>query len=276
MILYVIQFSLWFRYRVHYKGLENLTPEKLNKPGGVVFLTSHPTIFVDPSLAAIGVYKKFPLRPLVVEYFYYMFGVGSLMRFIDAIPVPNLLNASNSLKRRRSDAAFDEMAAGLKRGESFLLAPAGKTKRSNYEMIGGASGAQSILQRVPEANVVLVRTTGLYGSIFSTALTNGKVPLFFPTLWRGIKIALKNLLFFSPRREVTVEYAPAPEDFPWNGSRLEVNRWLERYYNKPDGIDPALAKKELPGESLHLVSYSIWKEKLPQLEASTVTAPMEV
>lgn len=272
-ILYFIKLSLWLRYRVQYKGLENLTPENLNKPGGIIFLTSHPTIFVDPSLAAIGVYNKFPLRPLVVEYFYYMFGVSWLMRFMNGIPVPNLANASNSLKRRRSEKAFDEMAAGLRRGESFLLAPAGKTKRSNYEMIGGASGAQNILQRVPEANVVLVRTTGLYGSIFSTALTHGKVPYFFPTLWHGIKIALKNLLFFSPRREVTVEYVPAPQDFPWNSSRLELNRWLERWYNKPDGIDPLLADKECPGESLNLVSYSMWRQELP--DVSCTHKPMD-
>ncbi len=267
-ILYFIKLSLCFRYRVRYEGLENLTPENLNKSGGIIFLPNHPTIFVDPSLVAIGVYRKFSLRPLVVEYFYYMFGVGWLMRFMGGIPVPNLTNASNSLKRRRSEAAFDEMAAGLKRGESFLLAPAGRVKRSNYEMIGGASGAHSILQRVPEANVVLVRMTGLYGSIFSTALTGGKVPYFFPTLSRGIKIALKNFIFFSPRREVVVEYVPAPKDFPWQASRLELNRWLERWYNKPDGIDPKLTQKECPGESLHLVSYSFLREELPKVKGN--------
>lgn len=261
LILYFIKLSLWFRYKVRYKGVENLTPDKLNRPGGVIFLPNHPTVFVDPSLVVIGIYRKFPIIPLIVEYMYYTPGVHALMKFMDAIPIPNLNSSTNSLKRRKSERAFDEVIKGLKEGRNFLVYPAGRVKLSNYEHIGGASGAHTILQGAPEANVVLVRVSGLYGSRFSTAMT-GRSPPIFSNIFQGIKIALKNLLFLTPRREVTIEYVPAPPDFPREAPRLAFNRYLEHWYNRPDGIDPELAKKTLPGESLSLVSYSRWSQQL--------------
>lgn len=265
VILYFIKFALSFRYRVHFKGVENLTPDRLSRPGGVLILPNHPTVFVDPSLVVIGIYHKFPIRPLVVEYMYYATGVHALMKFMNAIPIPNLNTSTNSLKRRRSERAFQEVVKGLKRGENFLVYPAGKVKRSNYEHIGGASGVHTILQEAPEANVILVRITGLYGSRFSTALT-GRVPGIFPNIWQGIQIALKNLLFFTPRRDITIEYIPAPADFPRQAPRLAFNKYLEHFYNRPDGIDSELSKRPLPGESLHLVSYSRWGNVFPEVQ----------
>lgn len=265
-ILYVIKMLLWLRYRVHYKGVENLNSTTLKKTGGVIFMPNHPTIVVDPSLVVIGVFNKFPIRPMIVEYMFYSPGVNWLMRFMDAIPIPNHYSSTNSLKRKKSEVALKQLTDGVKNGENFLIYPAGKVKRSNYEQIGGASGVHGILEAAPEANVVLVRTTGLYGSIFSSALIGGKVPDMFPTTWRGAKIVLKNLLFFSPRRDVTIEYVPAPADFPYGASRLELNKWLEHWYNRPDGIDPELAKQTLPGESLNLISHSMWGTELPEVQ----------
>lgn len=268
LILYFIRLSLWFRYRVTFKGLENLNSTTLNRPGGVLFLPNHPTVFVDPSLVTIGIYRQFPIRPLIVEYMYYSPGIHWLMKFMDAIPIPNLNTSTNSLKRRRSERAFQEVIKGLKQGSNFLVYPGGKVKRSNYEHIGGASGVHSIVQSAPDANIVLVRVTGLYGSRFSTALT-GKVPSIFPNIFQGIKIALKNLLFFTPRREVTIEYIPAPADFPRTAPKLAFNKYLEHWYNRADGLDPELAKKTLPGESLYLVSYRFWRKELPQVQERT-------
>ncbi len=266
VILHVINFALSLRYRVRFKGLDKLTPENLNKPGGLLFLPNHPTILVDPSLVVIGVYRRFPIRPLIVEYMYYTPGVKWLMSFMDALPVPNHQHSTNSLKRKKSEKALSDVEKGLWKGENFLIYPAGKVKRSNYELIGGASGVHSVLQKAPDTNVVLVKVTGLYGSIFSVAPT-GQVPYLFPTIWQGIKIAVKNLIFFTPRREVTIEYVPVGPEFPANASRLEFNKYLEHWYNAPDGLDPALAEEKAPGESLHLVSHSFWRQELPLIEA---------
>lgn len=259
-----MRLALWFRYRVTIKGLDQLNPSILDKPGGVLFLPNHPTVFVDPTLVALAIWKKYPIRPVIVEYMYYTPLVHSLMKFMDALPIPNFVNSSNSFKKKRVDEVMDEMENGLRNRENFLIYPAGKTKHQAKEVIN-ASGVHKIIQSVPEANIVLVRTTGLWGSRFSRALTGGRpaAPMFQTIFW-GIKTALKNLLFFTPRRHVTIEFTPAPADFPYQGSRIEMNRYLENWYNRPDGILPQ--EEEEPGESLYLVSYSMWKQDLPKID----------
>lgn len=256
---YLIRFSLWFRYRVTIKGLDKINPEILNKSGGVIFLPNHPTVFVDPTLVTLAIWKKYPVRPMIVEYMYYTPIIYSMMQFMNAIPIPNFVTTSNSLKKKKSEKVFETVIEALKKGDSFLIYPAGKVKHQAKEMIG-ASGVHRILQSVPQTNVVLVRTTGLWGSSFSRALTN-KTPNIYRTIVNGIKIVLKNLIFFTPRREVTIEFEPAPVDFPLDGSRMEVNRYLEKWYNRPDGLSETNDPE--PGESLYLVSYSRWKNEFP-------------
>lgn len=258
LLVYFFRFVLWFRYRLRAKGLEKLNPEILNKPGGVIFLPTHPTVFVDPLAVGLEAWKKYPIRPMIVEYMYYMPVVNTVMKFLDALPVPNFSNTSNSLKRRKGEQVIQDVITGLKNKQNFLLYPAGRVKLSAYEAVGGASAVHQILQEAPEANVVLVRVKGLWGSSFSTYY-EGKSPPMFATIYAGFKTCLRNLLFFTPRREIIIEFVPAPADFPYKASKVELNRYLEAWYNQPDGLMPQTAK--LPGDSLVLVSYSMWGEK---------------
>ena len=140
-----------------------------------------------------------------------------------------------------------------KAGGNFLIYPSGRLKRGPEEILGGASFVHTILQQCPEANVVLVRTTGLWGSRFSRALT-GQSPDFAKILLEGFKIILKNLIFFTPRREIIVEVEPASADLPVAAARLEFNQYLERWYNSK-GPD-----------SVKLVTDCFWKESLPKVE----------
>jgi long-chain-fatty-acid--[acyl-carrier-protein] ligase len=261
-LLYFMRFTLWFRYRVTIKGEEYLNPKTLNKPGGVLFLPNHPTVFVDPTLVTLAIWKKYPIRPMIVEYMYYMPVVHWFMKFLNALPVPNFVNASNSLKKKKADKVIDTVIEELRNKENFLIYPAGRVKYQAKEVIG-ASAVHKIIESVPEANIVLVRTTGLWGSSFSKAL-NGKSPLMFANIFWGIKKALKNMIFFTPRRHVTIEFVPAPADFPYKACRLEMNQYLENFYNRPDGITKQEGNE--PGESLYLVSYSMWKEELPEVK----------
>ena len=103
--------------------------------------------------------------------------------------------------------------------------------------------------------MVLVRTTGLWGSRFSRALT-GRSPDLNQTLWEGAKILLKNGLFWTPRRSITVDFALPPRDFPWKGTRIEVNRYLEQWYNRYPEPGP---------EPVQRVSSCFWKEELPSV-----------
>lgn len=255
-------FAFWFRYKITIKGMEKLTPEALKKPGGVLFLPNHPCVFVDPTVVTLAVWPKFPIRPMIVEYQYYMKGINWLMRYLDALPVPNFTTSSNSLKRKKTERVMARVIEGLRTKENFLIYPSGKTKLTGYEAVGGASAVHFILSNTPEANVVLVRTKGLWGSSFSRAIT-GKVPFMFPMIWEGMKHVFKNLLFFTPRREIIIELEPAPADFPWKASRMELNRYLEAWYNKPDGLSKQ--QGEYPGDSLMLIPYSFWNKEVPKI-----------
>lgn len=262
LLFWFLKLAFWFRYRVTVKGLENLTPDTLKKPGGTLFLPNHPALFVDPTLVSLAVWKKFPIRPLIVEYMYFTPIVHGVMKFLHALPVPDFETSTNTLKRKRNEKVLNEVIKGLKTDENFLLYPAGRLKHTAKEDVGGASATQRIIQEAPEANIVLVRTKGLWGSSFSRALT-GNGPPMFQTIKKGIKNVLKNLLLFTPRREVIIELYPAPEDFPYKANRLKLNRWLENWYNQPDGLTEQ--EGEHPGDSLVLVSYSAWREELPKL-----------
>lgn len=264
-IIYFFKFIFWFRYRITVKGVENLTSASLPKKGGVLFLPNHPAVFVDPILVTISVWKKYPIRPIIVEYMYYAPLIHSLMRFMNALPMPNNEVSSNSLKRKRSEKTLHEVIKGLEQKQNFLVYPAGRLKSTSQEIVGGASGVHQILQGAPDTNVVLVRTTGLWGSSFSRAFT-GKTPPIFPTIFQGIKFALKNFLFFLPRREITLEFLPAPADFPYQAPRLELNRYLEIWYNRPRGTNV------VGGENLNLVSYSFWKEEFLEFKQRQIAS----
>lgn len=252
-----LRFVLWFRYKIVFKGLENLNKENLNKPGGVLFLPNHPSFFVDPIAVTLGAWKSYPVRPMVVEYMYYAPVLYSMFKFINALPVPNFTTSSNSLKRKKTEKVMQTVIEGLKNKENFLIYPAAKVKLTPKEIVG-SSGVHQIIQAVPEANIVLVRVKGLWGSMFSNYYGRKNKSL-FEFIVDGVKICFKNLLFFSPRREVIIEFEPAPANFPYKGSRIELNQYLEEWYNRPDGLTPQEGKS--PGDSLVLVSYSMWGEK---------------
>lgn len=262
LIVYFFRFVLWFRYKVTYKGVENLNENTLNKPGGVLFLPSHPAVFVDPVLTSIGIMKKFSIRPMVIEYMYYNPAINWLMRFFKAIPVPNFETSGNSLKRNKSEKALQAVIDGLNQKDNFLIYPGGGLKQTAREILGGNSGVHRILQAAPDTNIVLVRVKGLWGSSFSRALT-GQTPNMFKVIMDGVKSVFKNLLLFTPRREVIIEYEVAPADMPVHGSRLEFNRYLEHWYNRPDGLTQQ--EGEYPGDSLIFVSTSMWGEVYPKI-----------
>ena len=263
-LLGLFKLALKVRYRVTVKGLENIKAERLKRKGGILFLPNHPAILADPLLVGVWLWGKFRPRPIIVEYMYYSPMVNTLMRFINALPIPNFSSTSNSIKRRRSEKSLQQLVGALHGGDNVLLYPAGRTKNTGYEEIGGASGVYKVLQEVDDVNVVLVRTTGLWGSSFSRAFTDGSPPM-FPTLFRGIKHALKNLIVFTPKRDITVELEIAPDDFPYNAEKMELNRWLEEWYNRP------FEGKE--GEPLKLVPYSAWSSAVPKAPKAKDGAP---
>lgn len=268
----LMRIGLWFRYRVTVRGLELLDKKYLNKPGGMIFLPNHPSYFIDPVVVPLAVRSYCKPRPVVVEYMFYKRLLHWFMYLVRALPIPDLSHGGNSFKRKRIEKAVQRVIDRVKAGESIFVYPAGRVKDTPREWIGGASAVHTILQGTPEANVVLVRVLGLWGSLFSKAQT-GKAPHFKQAAWFVVKTLFKNLIFFCPRREIIVELALPPADFPYQASRLEFNRYLENWYNRPDGL--ADNPPGYQGESLKLVSYSCWKEELPEVTSPSVKGTMQ-
>ncbi len=243
----LIQLLLATRYRIEYKGREKLNSSNLSKKGGVLFLPNHPAE-VDPLIAGCGIWSQYYPRPVIVEWISKVPIVKWVMNLMRAVTIPDFERRTSQFKRGRADEAFETVVEGLKKGDNFLLYPAGKLKLTEKEVIGGASGLHKIIQAYPDVNVVLVRTTGLWGSTFSKGW-NGKEVVFLQAVAHAVKAVIKNFFFFLPKRKVIVEYEPYNDKFPWNASRGELNRALEQWYNEKS--DP-----------LTIIPYQFWSKRV--------------
>jgi acyl-CoA synthetase (AMP-forming)/AMP-acid ligase II/acyl carrier protein/1-acyl-sn-glycerol-3-phosphate acyltransferase len=246
---------LSLRYSIKVKGLENIDPKRLHSKSGTIVLPSHPS-YLDAPLVILSLWKKLRPRPLALETYYYMPLFHKMMKLLRVLPVPNFYTSGNSIKKKRWLKVFSEMEEQLKQGEDFLIYPSGKVKLTSVESLGGTSTVYDILQKVPDANVILVRIEGMWGSRLSKALRD-TAPDFKAEFFFAIKALFKNLFFLVPKREITITYEVAGEYFPRKGNKLDINRYLERWYNN------CLEEEKIVGEPLSLISYNYFNEELP-------------
>lgn len=243
-----------------YVGLDKVKQAMKTNSQGTLFLPNHPAYLNDPLMIAFPVLAPYGVRALVTEYMYFSPVFYWIMRLIRALPVPNFSTGINPLKLSRLEKTLKEVDDGLKDGEAFLIYPAGMTKQSCREILGGTFAVHDLLIKKPETLVILVRTTGLWGSRFSRAYTKGKPVDLMGVMKRSFVDMLKAFVFFLPRRKVTVEFEIAPADLPRTATRAVLNHYLEKWYNKP------YLNTESKGEPLTIVPYSRWGGELPKVE----------
>ncbi len=238
---------LELRYDIRVEGLDQLQGHR-----GVLILPNHPAE-IDPVVLSTVLWDLLRPRPVVVETFFNLPVLSPLMNFVKAIPMADMDFEAGPYKRRRVERRMKEIAEALRAGDNVLLYPSGRLSVSGAERIGGNSGAWMLLRACPHATVALVRIKGLYGSIFSKALTGGVTPELGPTLRTALKILLKNFVFWVPKRPVRIEISLEPAQLPRNADALTLNKFLEQVYNHPEPEAPTL------------ISYSRFKEELPLL-----------
>jgi long-chain-fatty-acid--[acyl-carrier-protein] ligase len=236
---------LSLRYKIEVKGLENIP-----KRGGMLFLPNHPAE-IDPVILMCFLGPKYFPRPMVVEHFYRLKGFQWILDAIGVLPIPTMEEKANIWRGKEVAKIFGDVKACIQAGDNFLIYPSGKLKGSGLELLGGASFVHSLLCECKGIHVVLVRSTGLWGSSFSRAPT-GKSPDFAKTLSFNFLKILKNFVFFIPKRQVLIEVEEAPQQLPIGASRLQFNKFLEDWYNRYPSVG---------AEPLNLVSYSRWKEE---------------
>ncbi len=231
-MLNLLRYPLWalarllvsLRYDVVVHGAEQL--RTLQR--GILILPNH-CGYIDPVLLLTILWPSLHPRAMLLESSFRNPLLHPLLRLLNAVRVPDL-DRPSAEARQQARQAVTEVIDGLRRGENHILWPSGRAQRDGVERLGGAEAATEILQAVPQAEIVLVRTRGIWGSMFSYAFT-GKQPHLMGRLWIGLILLLINLLWFMPRRRVDITLErldrrrlPEPE-------HDKVNRWLEEWYN---------------------------------------------
>ncbi len=224
------RFLLSLRYRVRVEGK---TPRTQHHK--TLLLPNHPG-YIDPALVSSFLGDGIDPRPMVFTDTYRNPLLYPLMRLMHALEIPKLQQHSQGA-REQTQAVVDAVVEGLNRGDNFLIYPSGRLQREGTEVIGAASAVSEILQRVPDANIILVQTKGVWGSRFSFAQT-GELPPLTQTLIRSVKDLLLNLLFFMPRREITITMQPIERDQLPELKRETLNPWLEEWYNRDNPSEP--------------------------------------
>jgi long-chain-fatty-acid--[acyl-carrier-protein] ligase len=219
------------RYRVEVRGLDQLRELR----GPAIVLPNHPG-HVDPVLVMTQLGGEMPLRPLVVSGMYQPFYLNPLMRFLNALEVPDLVQVSHTA-RDRVEPLIRAVVDGLDRGGRFLIYPAGRIERNGLEQIGATRAVADILAQRPETPVILVRTVGVWGSMTTFAPTTCE-PSLPKRFVQALGILAANLVFFAPRRRVTITIERHDRTTLPGLARETLNPFLEDWYNRGLSSEP--------------------------------------
>jgi long-chain-fatty-acid--[acyl-carrier-protein] ligase len=222
------------RYRVTTDGMEAVRSLR----GPTLVLPNHPA-YVDPPTVLSHLPLRAPLRPLVYSGTYRLLPLP-LMKLVRAFEVPDL-SAQSRDAAAKTKGLIDAVAARLQAGESFLIYPSGRLQRGDREVVGSARVVHELLTRCPDANVVLVRTRGLWGSMFSCA-RRGTLPDLGRAALAAAGWLLAGLVFFLPRRPVHLHAEVVPRDRLPLGSREAFNAFLESWYEADGGQPPLFVR----------------------------------
>ena len=246
------RFVLRLRYDVTINGMEHLKSDK-----GVLILPNHPAE-IDPVIVGAFFWKKCKLHPVVTETFYFKPIINNIFKIIGAFAMPDMDTGAGYFKTLRINRELENITEALNNGDNILIYPAGRLIRDGREKIGAASGTAQIIKN-SDSKPVFVRTRGLNGSSFSTALTNGVTPDLGKVTGRALKTIFKNFIFFVPKRKITIDISLPPAEFAETEDILKQNQIMEDYFNA-DIED---------NEEIKLVSFSRFKEELPEIEEIT-------
>ena len=246
---------LALRYRVVVQGVATV---RRRGTESILFLPNHPAL-IDPVILITYLYGRFGVRPVAVEDQIKAPLVRALATLFGVLPIPTLSEVDEH-SAKAVQQSIDRCIQALRRGDNVLLYPAGRLMRRRCENLGGVSGAYRIISEIPNVRVVLVRTTGLWGSSFGWA--SGRRPRLRRGLFGHLGQMLMSGVFFAPKRAVHVELVE-PEDLPRRGERPDLTAYLDQFYNHV--APPAL-----------YVPYSIWERGGPRELSEPTPAKVRV
>ncbi|MDA3890694.1 MAG: lysophospholipid acyltransferase family protein [Salinivirgaceae bacterium] len=220
------KFILSRRYNIELKGVDVLDSESTN-----LILPNHVS-HIDPQIMTVEIYKHTDFVPLVAERFFKIPIIKFFLRRLHAVKIPEFKNGSKDsgiLTRINT-----QIIEALKNNKSAMIFPSGQLSSDGIERILNKQSSFSVVSLLPDnVKVIGVRITGLWGSMFSKAW-NGKRPIFLSTFLLGIVYFFANLIFFCPKRKVTVEFIDISEEakLKAKSDRKTFNKFLENFYNE--------------------------------------------
>ena len=155
---------LWLRYRITVRGLDRIAPRDER---GMLILPNHPAL-IDPVILMSVLWPRFRPRVLADRAQVDRPGLRLLMRRVRALEMADMTRDGRAASDQ-VEAVVQACAAASRAGDALLLYPAGRLYRQRFEDLGGNSAVEQLLRAVPDVRVVLVRTSGLWGSSFSRA-----------------------------------------------------------------------------------------------------------
>jgi len=217
---------LSMRYKVK---LSNLSCIDKNKP--VLFLPNHQAV-VDPMLLVSFVYPHKNVVPVITSTYYDMPVLNKFFKNWGAVRVSDLEAGSRNVDVLKNIIDSTTMAFNYKR--SIVIYPSGHIASQGYERIINKRSAYEMLKEIPDdVQVIGVRIDGLWGSMWSKALT-GKSPNFIKSILKGIVYAIGNLIVLIPRRKVNISFEDITKDSKTNAKEMDrkaFNTYLEKFYN---------------------------------------------
>lgn len=250
-------FILSRRYRLTFKGIE-----LLQKEGAKLVLPNHQS-HIDPQLIGVFFYKHTNIVPVVNENFFKIPFVSFFLKRWGAIPVANFQKGNRDPNVMKN--IFSNVNVALEEGKSVIIYPSGQLQDIGIEKIKNKQSVHVIVSNLKDdkTRIIGVRISGLWGSCFSKAWS-GEQPPFLPVFCKGIFYFFANLIFLSPKRDVTFELVDITEEsmLQAKNDRATFNNYLETFYNV-NGI-------EEPTYTKHFFFFPKSKRKLPEsLEIKT-------
>ena len=221
----VLRMILRSRYQVSVKGEEVLRNGK-----ATLILPNHQAI-MDPILLFAWLYRYTSAVPVMLASYFDIPVAKNLFKAWGAVRVSDLESGSRNTNVLQQ--IVDSVDKGLEMDKNIVLYPSGQIAGQGYERIINKQSAQLTVLNAPEkAEIIAVRISGLWGSRWSKAWM-GKSPSFFATLLKSVGIVLSNLLFFLPKRRVTLEFVNITQEAKAKSTEGKAifNRYLEQVYN---------------------------------------------
>lgn len=226
ILAFIIRLLLRIRYTIKVNGVEIL---QKNSP--ILFLPNHQAL-IDPVILLSQIYRFSTATPVISEKYFDLPLAKWYFKRMGAVRVSDLETGNRDTQVLKSITR--SVFKGLRRNTNIVIYPSGQIAGQGFEKIFNKKAAYHIVSGIPEnVQIVGVRITGLWGSMFSKAKTS-KSPNFALQLLKGFIYSLANLFFFSPKRLVSIEF----EDITTLAKEKVIpgqkafNLFLEDFYNQ--------------------------------------------